>query len=356
MKSKDLLAQALELHQKGESFCLAVIVGKSGSAPQVPGAKSLFLRDGRILGTIGGGCLEMESRRIALEALFSKRHYVREFRLDDDFGWDDGLICGGRVRVLFLPNPESYWEAFLSVREEGARGVLVYDGETGRVWWVADGAECALPVEHREGAERAKLARRCVLSGPFFFEPVVPPERVVIFGAGHIGRELCRLASYVGFEVVVVDDRETYLTIDRLPDAVLRVCAKPDEYAREMEMNEDTYICIVTRGHRNDARVLREVVKRPCAYIGMIGSRRKREIIRKMMVNSQHCTEEEFARVRSPMGLDIHSESVEEIALSIVAELVSVRGARRGAVFARCPAGSPRMSSKGREERSSVIE
>jgi xanthine dehydrogenase accessory factor len=349
MKIRDSLAQALDLWQKGEPFCLAVIIGKSGSAPQVPGAKSLFLRDGRVLGTIGGGCLEMESRRIALEALFSRKPCVKEFRLDDDFGWDDGLICGGRVRVLFLPEPESYGEAFRLGMEEGARGVLVYDSARGSVRWVGDGSEGGLSSEEREGIEMAKRTRRCVLRGLLFFEPVMPPERVVIFGAGHIGKELCRLCAYVGFEVVVVDDREAYVTQERLPEASLRVCAKPDEYARHLETDEETYLCIVTRGHRNDARVLREVIKKPCAYIGMIGSRRKREVIRKTMVGSGECTEEEFERVRSPMGLQIHSESVEEIALSIVAELVSVRGARRGAVMARCPRSAPQEALTGGE-------
>ncbi len=347
MRAPDLLAQALDLYRRGESFCFALIIGKSGSAPQVPGAKSLFLRDGRILGTIGGGCLEMESRRVGLEALFTKKPCVREFRLDDDFGWDDGLICGGRVQVLFLPNPESYAEAFSQAREEGARGVLVYDSLSGQVRWIADGSEGVLGVEEREGVEKAKRSRRCVASGRLFFEPVMPPERVVIFGAGHIGKELCRLSAYVGFEVIVVDDREAYLDSERLRDASLRVCARLEDYAREMEGDEDTYVCIVTRGHRNDARVLREVIKKPCAYIGMIGSRRKREVIRKELVGSGHCTEEEFERVRSPMGLAIHSESVEEIALSIVAELVSVRGARRGAVLARCPRGVPSQAPNG---------
>lgn len=335
-----LLEQACALHQKGVKFCLAVVVGRSGSAPQVPGAKSVFLRSGEVLGTIGGGCLEAECRRLGLQAMFDGRFLCREFRLDDDFGWDDGLICGGRVRVLLLPSSDELVAALRPAVDQGGTGVIEYDLSRGSVQFLT-AAECA----DDQAALEAMRTRRETLDGERFLEPVMPPERLIIFGAGHVAREVARLGVWLGFRVTVVDDRQDLLTERALPFAHERVCVLPEAYAREMESDNDTFICVVTRGHRNDARVLKEVIHRERAYLGMIGSRRKREVIRKEMVGEGICTDDQFAAVQSPMGLDIGAESVEEIAVSIAAELVRVRAQKRGPLRARCP--SPRAGVIG---------
>ncbi|MCH8273476.1 MAG: XdhC family protein [Armatimonadetes bacterium] len=346
----DVIAKAVELHERGEQFCLAVVIAKSGSAPQVPGAKGLFLRDGRILGTIGGGCLEMESRRMGLQAMHTGRCVRREFQLDDDFGWDDGLICGGRVQVLLLPKSERFAGAFRRALEPRARGVLIYDLKEGsaRFEEVSEADTHAGPRSEARNpnaenasrrspvASRAVTSRREVLTEDEFAEPVLPPERLVIFGGGHIGKELSRLGATLGFTVSIVDDRAAFVSEERVPWADDRVCELPHRFAAELKTDADTFICIVTRGHRNDAKVLRELIQKPRAYLGMIGSRRKREVIKKEMVADGICTEKEFDRVQCPMGVVIGAESVEEISVSIAAELVRVRADRRGPILARC--------------------
>ncbi|HWP30820.1 MAG TPA: XdhC family protein [Fimbriimonadales bacterium] len=352
----DIIKKALELHENGEEFCLAVLIAKSGSAPQVPGAKGIFLRDGRIFGTIGGGCLEMECRRLGLQALYSGKHLVREFQLDDDFGWDDGLICGGRVQVLLLPKPEKYISAFRQALS--SRGCLVYDLKEGGVRF--DSIE--------------EIERRPLRKGDLFIEPILPPERLIIFGGGHIGKELSRLGKELGFFVTLVDDRPEFVSEERVPWVQERICEQPEEFAKKIRESvmsllqgrvvssdiseqqaslckdisniqpDETYICIVTRGHRNDSKVLRSLVGLPWAYLGMIGSNRKREMIKKEMVSSGLCSEEEFERVRSPMGLEIGAEGVMEIVVSIAAELVQVRSEYRGPIAARC--GQKRLVSE----------
>jgi xanthine dehydrogenase accessory factor len=302
----NVLALATEAYAKGEKFCLAVIVGKSGSGPQVPGAKSLFFADGRIVGTIGGGCLEMECRRIALEALSTGKHLVREFKLDDDFGWDDGLICGGRVQVLLLPQ---------CCGAKGDGDCIVYDLVSGSV-------RCG---DHIDALKRGRPIRE----GNLFIEPVDVRHRLFVFGAGHVGARVAEYAARVGFRVSVIDDRAE-LTLDQGG-----VVADPESYAKSLETTEADFVCLVTRGHRNDSKALRNLVSKPNAYLGMIGSRRKREVVRKAMVEEGVCTIEQFDRVSSPMGVDIGAETVDEIALSIVAEMVKVRSALRGSV-ARC--------------------
>lgn len=335
-----LLEQARALHERGIQFCLAVVVGRSGSAPQVPGAKSLFLRSGEVVGTIGGGCLEAECRRLGLQVMHDGKFLCREFRLDDDFGWDDGLLCGGRVRVLLLPPSEALISEIDRALGRDVRGVLEYDLTRGTVRFldrlICDGDQAALD---------AMRTRRETLDGDRFLEPVVPPERLVVFGAGHVGRVIAKQGVSLGFYVTVVDDRQDLLTEQALPQIQERVCMMPEAYAREMHSDADTYICIVTRGHRNDARVLKEVIHRERAYLGMIGSRRKREVIRKEMVSEGICTDEQFELVQSPMGMDIGAESVEEIAVSIAAELIRVRSLKRGPLRARCPSPRSRVSA-----------
>ncbi|MER3413517.1 MAG: hypothetical protein C4341_04630 [Armatimonadota bacterium] len=280
--------------------------------------------------------------------MYSGKFICREFRLDDDFGWDDGLICGGRVLVLLLPSSDTLVSELRRAHEpphpdplpggEGATGVIEYDLARGNLRFRLR-AECC----GDEAAMDAMRLRRETLVGARFLEPVVPPERLVIFGAGHVGREVAKLGASLGFRVTVVDDRQDLLTERALPIAHDRVCMAPEAYARQMQTDGDTYLCVVTRGHRNDARVLREVIHSERAYLGMIGSRRKREVIRKEMVGEGICTNEQFDAVQSPMGLDIGAESVEEIAVSIAAELVRVRAAKRGPSRARCPSPKARV-------------
>lgn len=325
-----IFRDAIELHERGEPFCLAIVVAKSGSAPQVPGAKGIFLRDGRIIGTIGGGCLEMECRRLGLEALATKKTIHREFKLDDDFGWDDGLICGGRVQVLLLPDSSRLAGAFAAALERGAKGALKYSAIDGETCFIQENATKD-PV-----VLEAIAKRREIFDNGVFIEPILPSEKLVIFGGGHIGKQLARLGVDLGFEVTVVDDRPEFVAEERLHFVHHRVCQNPESFARSLDTDDHTYLCLVTRGHRNDAKVLRELIGKDRAYLGMIGSKRKREMVRKGMIQEGVCTEEEFAKVRSPMGLDIGAETVEEIAISIAAEWVQIRAQKRGPILARC--------------------
>lgn len=328
------LEWACRLADEGAPFCVGIVVAKSGSSPQGPGAKSLFLPDGRVIGTLGGGCLEMEARRLALDALRSEETVYREFKLDDDFGWDDGLICGGRVRVFLNPQPTKFMDA-VRASLAGSPGALAW-GLSGSVAGEAVWGGSGPPQE--AVAKALETGREVLTEGEdaWFLEPVLPPCRLILFGAGHISATLCELAARAGFDVTVVDDRAAYANSERLPAAGAIVVEQPEIAARNLVIDRATYLCLITRGHRNDAKVLREVIHAPAAYIGMIGSRRKVETVRKQFLEEGLCTAEEFERVKSPMGLDIGAESVFEIAVSIVAELLRVRASRRGPILARC--------------------
>jgi xanthine dehydrogenase accessory factor len=330
-----------KLADEGQEFCLGVLVAKSGSTPQMPGAKGLFLPDGRVIGTLGGGCLEMEARRLALLSLRDGLCRYQEFQLDSDFGWDDGLICGGRVQVFLHPVVDSFADAVRaanSARASGTSGALVFGLAGPGLGSVRFYASTGPPVEacFETCVETGRPALARDGDAAWFVDPILPPERLVIYGAGHIATALCALAGQCDFSVTVIDDRSSYANAERLPTADEILVENPEDAAARLPMDERTYVCVVTRGHRNDARVLRHIVAKPAAYIGMIGSRRKVAVLREQFLEESICTEAQFDRVKSPMGLDIGSETVVEIAVSILAELLKVRAERRGPVLARC--------------------
>jgi xanthine dehydrogenase accessory factor len=159
-------------------------------------------------------------------------------------------------------------------------------------------------------------------------EPLIPPPLLVIAGGGHIGQALALQAGLVGFQAVVVDDRSEYVDPSLYPEGTDLRCGDIPRLMAEMPVAADTYIVIVTRGHQQDEQALAACIRRPAAYIGMIGSRRKVAMIRSDMLASGAATEAEFGRVFAPIGLDIGAQTVGEIAASIVAQLVAVR--RRG--------------------------
>lgn len=306
----------------------------------------MFEPDGGMAGTLGGGCLEAESRRRALAALDTAEPEVFDLKLDDVKGWDDGLICGGSVRVLVNPkaaaNAEVYRQA-LAAKEQQERGVLVTivgdaDLKIGEAVWVPEkNMETEPLLDGGEGNPRERILSE--QSGQWrthgtelYLEPVLGPPRLVVAGGGHIGQSVGELGSRLGFEVTVIDDRPAYADAQRHALVKQTICGDIAAELAALEIGPQTYVLIVTRGHRHDGSVLAACVKSDAAYIGMIGSRRKSALIRRTLLEEGHATRAEIERVVSPIGVDIGAQSVEEIAVSIAAELVAVR--RRGGITA----------------------
>jgi xanthine dehydrogenase accessory factor len=157
-----------------------------------------------------------------------------------------------------------------------------------------------------------------------FIEPVLPPALLYIFGAGHVAVNLCKTASNAGFDPIVVDDRSSYATTERFPSAREVHALEFDEAIKQLDPNENSYIVIVTRGHRDDMRILRWAVQTPARYVGMIGSKRKVIEIFKTLQN-EGMPAHLFESVRAPIGLDIGAVTPEEIAVAITAELIAIR-------------------------------
>jgi len=331
----------LETLAGGRGLVLATIVEAAGSTPQVPGASAIFGAAGLVAGTVGGGLLEARVEAIAGEARRDGRARLVEIRLDADPSDAEGAICGGAATVLVDPGVDAARGVFQSAlgglrgRRTGALVCRIVEGHgehitVERGWIPADG-----PI----GGDVAPEILRGVLEGGTprlartegrltYVEPVVPLPRLIVAGAGHIGRAVARLGRLLDFSVTVIDDRAEFANAENIPEADEIVVGAIGTEMGRIDV-PDGYFVIVTRGHAKDAEALRAVVRRQAAYLGMIGSRTKIEIMRREFLEKGWATAEEWARVRAPIGLGIGSKTVEEIAISIAAELVQVRAGRR---------------------------
>ena len=310
----------------GSGLVLATLVEAGGSTPQVPGASAIFSAAGLEAGTVGGGLLEARVEAAAEEARRDGKARLLDIRLDADPSDMEGAICGGSARVLVDPGVGSeravYAAAlegfrrrrpgFVETRVTGAVGGPV---AVERRWLPSD--EAALP----EGRPRLVAAP----GGFLFLEPVRPLPRLVIAGAGHVGRAVARLGALLDFSVTIVDDRAEFANAANVPEADEIVAAGIGGTLAALAPTPHDYFVVVTRGHAKDGEALRAVVRREAAYVGMIGSRTKIGLMRREFLDKGWATEAEWARVHAPIGLDIGSKTVEEIAVSIAAELVRVR-------------------------------
>jgi xanthine dehydrogenase accessory factor len=163
--------------------------------------------------------------------------------------------------------------------------------------------------------------------------PVLPAARLLIAGGGHVGQALATQASLVGFEVIVVEDRQEFAEASRYPSGVTARFGEFTEALAEFPIDQDTYVAIVGRGHPVDMKALVACIESPAAYIGMMGSRRKVSLVRKELIETGRATAEQFARIYAPIGLNIGAETVPEVAASIVAQLVAVRRTGRAPQF-----------------------
>ena len=298
----ELLDEILRRTTAGEILAVCTVVCTRGSTPQKTGAVMVVLPDGQTLGTIGGGCVEAEVRTRALERLQTRLSGLFSFKLDHDLGWDDGLVCGGTMDVAV----EIFDDASGAESLRRAREVLAAGGE----------AAVSITVPDETGS-------------PVTFERTIEPTpTLVIAGAGHVGCALARIAHELKFRVVVIDDRPDLASAERFPGAT-RIVGEIETELAKFPADGQTYVVIVTRGHRHDGRALAAAVGLKARYVGLIGSKRKIVTILEDL-KRQGVPREQLERVHAPIGLNIGATTPAEIAVSIAAELIAVRRGVRG--------------------------
>jgi xanthine dehydrogenase accessory factor len=254
--SPDVLAALRDALAQGETVALVTIVAARGSTPQRVGAKMVVHADGRLVGTIGGGCYESDALGKAREAIRTRRARLVSYELTDDFAEETGLICGGQMDV--------------------------------------------------------------------FIEAIEPPPMLVILGAGHVGYQLGRLAPGLGFRVRVVDDREAFANADRFPDADEVIVESIPEWVARTHLPGSACVVVLTRGHRQDYDAVRALAGRDLRYVGLIGSRAKVAKLAERALEDG-VSPDWLRRLHAPIGFDIGAVTPEEIAVSILAELIAVR-------------------------------
>lgn len=323
---------------------VATVVEADGSTPRKVGARAVIDEDGQLHGTIGGGVVEAEALRRGLEAIQSQRASILECRMTGPGGPDTAPICGGVMRVVVAPasgqDREAYTRAAQAL-ERRERGLLLTrvraaDPTEVRVEWLdqpAIGTATAFPGSDRlseclAGEEPCRFQNESATEPApdlVLVEPVVPQPRLLIVGGGHVGQAVAVQARWVGFDITVMDDRPEYTQPALFPAGTTLQCGEIAAEVAAFPVDPDTYIVLVTRGHRHDAVALEACIHRPAAYLGMIGSERKVAMVKRDFLHSGKATPAAWARVFAPIGLDIGAQTVPEIAASVIAQLIAVR-------------------------------
>lgn len=333
----------VELLRNGDSFVAATIFDRSGSAPRKSGAKMLVRADGTISGTIGGGRLEADAIEAARQVLLSGRPVIWSFELtgEDAAGMD--MICGGRGQVLLdyidgtVETTRIIYEEAAAILETRGKGWLIttmgrgQKPDTYRCLVKRDGTlvgrfdgESQLLPKLMSCSESMSIRSEVIDNWRCIIEPLRNSGTAYIFGAGHVSQQIAPLSETVGFKTVVLDDRAEYANRERFPKSSGIILLESFDRLPELAIDEEGYVVIVTRGHLHDKTILAWALKTSAGYIGMIGSRRKRDKIFEVLAG-EGFGKQDLDRIYSPIGTDIGAETPEELAVSIVGELIKVR-------------------------------
>ena len=354
---QDIYSEIVKALERKEKLALATLITRVGSAPRAAGAKYLIKEDGTSLGSIGGGCVEAEVWQEAREVMMKGQGRVLRFNLTSEQLAEGGLICGGNIEIFLEPLKEEFlniYQGVIKIKQKGGAAILVtpitVDGAfpkegNSKMLMKASGEKIGFlfygeKVEQRilgksdallrgnsptvmvfnSEAKNSPWEKTEVLLEPIFSEPTV-----YIFGAGHVSQQLAPLVKRVSFKVVVIDDREIFANDERFPEADEIIVSEFEKCFNKLNIDGSSYLVIVTRGHLYDGFVLEQAIKTNARYIGMIGSKKKIQTLYQNLMK-KGISKETLDCVNAPIGLDINSETPEEIAISIVAELIKVRG------------------------------
>ena len=351
---KEVIQEAVKLLEEGQPCVLATVVRTKGSTPQKSGAMLLVRDDGSGLGTLGGGCVEGDIWFAAQEIL--RNHGGPEFKdyfLNEDIAARDGLVCGGTMYFYLEPFREA-----ADFAEVGQELLDAYNGGEpvalatvvnvppgvqglGAKLLLRSGGQASGTLGDPELDQRAMdLCRQVADVGNIesfitdagvevFIEGFTTPPTLVMVGGGHVGKATADLATTLGYRVVVVDDRPEFSNSERFPYADETVVTPYDDWSSKVSLNVNTFIVVATRGHRYDDMALESALNTRARYIGLMGSRRKSLMIYQRLLQ-QGVTLDRLRGVKSPIGLDIGALTPEEIAVSVMSEIIMTRRGGKG--------------------------
>lgn len=351
---RDLVAAFRALGPSGAVAVLGTVVHAEGSTYRRPGARWLGLPDGSAVGLVSGGCLEGDllERARAVVASGSATRVRYDSTGDDDLVWGLGLGCAGVVEVLLepvsasAPGPLSLIEACLAARSPGAlvtaleggpgtgaHAALHPDGRFDVGGWAGAPSSLRRDVEAaaRRAADERRTRRQRVAGVDLLVEPISPPPRLLLFGAGADAAPVVRLAAELGWSVEVVDGRAAFARAERLPEAERVILCEPDAVAERVAVDADTLVLVMTHHYLHDRAILRALLGSPARYVGVLGPRRRTEdLLADLRDEGVAPGEAALERLFAPAGLDVGADAPEQIALSVVAEMQAVLCGRSG--------------------------
>lgn len=332
---KKLFQLLEETLRQGKDAVLVTIVASSGSTPRGTGARMLVTAAGRIGGTIGGGAVEHHSEEVAMEVLVAKNSRTEHFSLKKNEIQDLGMICGGDVNVYFQfisadepQNPAlmQHIEALYQTGEEfwiinelsaGAQGPMSVYAQTGGL--------VGMPVPDAVIESLGEQTRQVEAEGRLFYcEKMVKSGRVYIFGGGHVSQALVPVLMAVDFRCVVLEDRKEFCQPELFPGAEEVLLIDNSHVSDYVDIGASDYVCIMTRGHKDDLVVQAQVLDTQAYYIGVIGSRHKKAGVFEKL-REMGFTDSDLERITTPIGLSIRAETPAEIAVSIAGQLIERR-------------------------------
>jgi len=332
----------------GEVVAMATLVRVRGSAPRLPGARLICTTDGAMSGSVSAGCVESDVFERAQQVLDDGAPALANYGIADESAFAVGLSCGGSIDVLIEHYVEDEaWGALRAGVESrrpvclavalgpdellGRRLCVDVDGE--RVGSIDEEIDAKLEVEARgviaDGEAKVVSVSRGGDELEVFIEPLLPPRRLYLIGANHIAIPLCRMAKTMGYEVIVIDPRSVFATRERLPEADELLHAWPAEVLADVRLDPFSYLVTLTHDPKFDIPALAIGIRSAARYVGALGSRRT-HAKRVAKLTEDGFSEDELARIHSPVGLDLGGRGPEEIALSILSEMQAVRCGRAG--------------------------
>lgn len=367
---RDILPEIERWQQEGEQIALATVIRASGSAPRPAGGKLAVTPNGRMSGSVSGGCVEGAVYELALEVLKSGQPQVARYGISNELAWDVGLSCGGTIEVFVEPFQGGFRDAnngalrraidqedevalatVVSGTAIGAKLLIYSDGRSSGSLGdqqlddaVTDDALDSIP----QGSAGTSTYQTGDTEVDVFIESYLPPRRLVIVGAAHIAIPLVNFARELGYHTTVIDARALFATRERFPNADELIVAWPDEALATLPLGPQTDIVLLAHDPKFETPALDVALRSRAAYIGAIGSR-KTSAERKDRLRQSGFSDEQIARLHGPVGLDIGAKSPAEIAISILAEIIAVRDVRVQRQIPSRSASLPTTATAGRD-------
>src|SRR6266498_2220342 len=341
---RDILPDLDKWHAKDKSIALATVIQTWGSSPRREGAKMALTPDGKITGSVSGGCVEGAVFDTGVEVLKSDRPKLLHFGVADETAWDVGLACGGSIDIFVQPLDLTFFRSLRSVfmEEQAAVTVTLIQGPDellGRKLLMHQNGDTIGNIREDLDPIALRIANETLATGEsrrvklnadveVFAEVILPPPTVIAVGGVHITIALMALAKTLGYRTVVIDPRSAFGNETRFPNVDQLIQKWPQEAFQQIPITRSTAIAMLTHDPKLDDPALKIALPSQAFYVGALGSKTTQARRRQRLLD-EGLSEEQLNRLRGPIGLEIEARTPEEIAISIMAEIVATRNNAR---------------------------